>query len=135
MQNESEEHVLYVFRIVNAKFDFTCRIIHSKPLNMSAVHVLRDDQLVVVSHLIGNDQLPSKFQVRKSYCDGSKCLLLKLFSLLLCLHVCLIIAEPHIILSMYNYYAYQFLINFATKQQKQYENTKKDERKINLTKQ
>ena len=44
----------------NGQLEYTCRMIHSIPMNMSAVHVFKGDQLVVVSHLIGNDQLPSE---------------------------------------------------------------------------
>lgn len=42
---------------------FTCRIIHSLPLEMSAVQIFYHDKMVAVSHLIGNEQLPSKTQV------------------------------------------------------------------------
>ena len=36
----------------------SCKVIHSLPLRMSAIHVIQDSKLVAVSHLIGLDQLP-----------------------------------------------------------------------------
>ncbi|KAL5007201.1 hypothetical protein ScPMuIL_016007 [Solemya velum] len=48
---------------------FTCRIIHSIPLMMSAIHVFHHDRMVVVGHLIGADQLPLPSMVK----DNSKC--------------------------------------------------------------
>ena len=38
---------------------FTCRVIHSVPLMMSAVQVYYMDEMVAVSHLIGTEQLPT----------------------------------------------------------------------------
>ncbi|KAK2148680.1 hypothetical protein LSH36_487g02015 [Paralvinella palmiformis] len=43
---------------------FTCRVVHSIPLMMSAVQVYFADKLSAVSHLIGTDQLPTLPQVR-----------------------------------------------------------------------
>jgi hypothetical protein len=48
---------------------FTCRIIHSLPLEMSAVQIFYHDKMVTVSHLIGNEQLPSKTQVGQAATD------------------------------------------------------------------
>jgi len=45
---------------------FTCRVVHSIPLLMSAVQVFYTDQLVAVSHLIGTDQLPTSKMVSTS---------------------------------------------------------------------
>ena len=42
---------------------FTCRVIHSVPLMMSAVQVYYRDRMAAVSHLIGTDQLPIPSQV------------------------------------------------------------------------
>jgi len=46
-----------------ATLEYTVRVIHSIPLHMSAVQVYKGDQMIVVSHLVGSDQLPSKHQV------------------------------------------------------------------------
>ncbi|XP_076116695.1 uncharacterized protein LOC143084171 [Mytilus galloprovincialis] len=51
---------------------FTCRIIHSIPLLMSAIHVFCKDKLSVVCQLIGSDQLPVYSQVS----DYKKCVTL-----------------------------------------------------------
>ncbi|XP_063399983.1 uncharacterized protein LOC134684614 [Mytilus trossulus] len=51
---------------------FTCRIIHSIPLLMSAIHVFCKDKLSVVCQLIGSDQLPVQSQVA----DHKKCVTL-----------------------------------------------------------
>ncbi len=46
--------------------NMSCRVIHSLPLRMSAIHVMQDSKIVALSHLIGSDQLPnSKSVVRK----------------------------------------------------------------------
>jgi len=45
------------------QLQFTCRVIHSIPLLMSAVQVFHTDQMVAVSHLIGTDQLPTSKMV------------------------------------------------------------------------
>lgn len=45
------------------KHVFTCRIIHSLPLLMSAVQVFYQDKMVAVAHLVGMDQLPTIDQV------------------------------------------------------------------------
>ncbi|ESO91289.1 hypothetical protein LOTGIDRAFT_153720 [Lottia gigantea] len=37
---------------------YTCRIIHSLPLLMSAIHVFYRDKMAAVAHLIASDQLP-----------------------------------------------------------------------------
>ncbi|XP_041349650.1 uncharacterized protein LOC121368951 [Gigantopelta aegis] len=42
---------------------FTCRIIHSLPLLMSAVQVFYHDKMAVLAHLIGPEQLPLPTQV------------------------------------------------------------------------
>ncbi|KAK3600650.1 hypothetical protein CHS0354_031563 [Potamilus streckersoni] len=42
---------------------FTCRIIHSLPLLMSAIQVYHHDKTVAVAHTIGSDQLPLSTQV------------------------------------------------------------------------
>ncbi|KAJ8299322.1 hypothetical protein KUTeg_023382 [Tegillarca granosa] len=44
---------------------FTCRVIHSLPLLMSVVQIYYHDQLSVVCHLIGSDQLPKPNQANK----------------------------------------------------------------------
>ena len=52
-------------RLLNeaGQLEFTCRVVHSRPLAMSAVQMFDADRMIVVSHLIGNDQLPSPRQV------------------------------------------------------------------------
>ena len=47
------------------QLEYTCRVVHSIPLKMSAVQTFLADKVVVVSHLVGNDQIPSPTQVRK----------------------------------------------------------------------
>jgi len=48
---------------------FTCRVVHSIPLLMSAVQVFYTEQMVAVSHLIGTDQLPTSKMVWRRLCD------------------------------------------------------------------
>jgi len=45
------------------QLQFTCRVVHSIPLLMSAVQVFHADQMVAMSHLIGTDQLPTSKMV------------------------------------------------------------------------
>ncbi|KAJ8316853.1 hypothetical protein KUTeg_004757 [Tegillarca granosa] len=47
----------------NGQLTFTCRILHSIPLMMSAIHVFYHDKMAVVGHIIGSDQLPLPSQV------------------------------------------------------------------------
>lgn len=37
---------------------FRCRVVHSLPLRMSAIHILQGSHVVALAHLIGLDQLP-----------------------------------------------------------------------------
>ena len=55
----------WTVRLLNeaGQLEFTCRVVHSRPLAMSAVQMFDADRMIVVSHLIGNDQLPSPRQV------------------------------------------------------------------------
>ena len=57
--------LFYFFRITSMAGEqvFTCRVIHSLPLLMSAIHVFCKDKLSVVCQLIGSDQLPVSSQV------------------------------------------------------------------------
>ena len=57
---------LLFFRLFNhaQQLKFTCRIIHSVPLMMSAVQVFFADKMAAVAHLIGTDQLPTPAQVK-----------------------------------------------------------------------
>lgn len=43
---------------------FTCRVIHSIPMLMSAIQVFYHDKMVTVAHLIGPEQLPCSSEVR-----------------------------------------------------------------------
>jgi hypothetical protein len=57
---------VFVYSILDhrSKQQFTCRIIHSLPLQMSAVQIFYKDKMVAVSHLIGSEQLPARTQAR-----------------------------------------------------------------------
>ena len=56
-----DHFILNVSRLLDNKGNvkFTCRVIHSLPLMMSAVQVFHLDKMVAVSHLIGTEQLPT----------------------------------------------------------------------------
>ncbi|KAH3883478.1 hypothetical protein DPMN_007435 [Dreissena polymorpha] len=43
--------------------EFTCRVVHSLPLLMSAVQIFQHDRMVAVAHLIGSDQIPKPDEV------------------------------------------------------------------------
>ncbi len=52
-------HIFLCRFVTKTKEDvFCCRVLHSLPLRMSAIHVMQGNQLVAISHLIGLDQLP-----------------------------------------------------------------------------
>jgi len=53
-------------RLRGGELVYTCRVVHSIPLTMSAVQIFVADNMVAVSHLIGNDQLPAPSQVQQS---------------------------------------------------------------------
>lgn len=42
---------------------FTCRVIHSLPLLMSAIQVFYHDKMAAVAHVISTDQLPLSSEV------------------------------------------------------------------------
>ncbi len=50
----------YFFRFLNRRKDeiLSSRVIHSLPLRMSVIHVIQNNKIVALSHLIGLDQLP-----------------------------------------------------------------------------
>ena len=53
------------FRFKNQQKDlsFDVHVIHSLAMRMSVIHVYHDNKLLVVSHLIGPEQMPSPKQV------------------------------------------------------------------------
>ena len=53
----------YCYRVLGLRSHFICRVLHSRPLNMSAVQVFFGDKMVAVSHLINCEQLPRPSQV------------------------------------------------------------------------
>ena len=55
-----------MFRLLNeaGQLMYTCHVVHSIPLAMSAVQIFLADRMISVSHLIGNDQLPTPTQVQ-----------------------------------------------------------------------
>ena len=53
----------YCYRVLGLRSHFICRVLHSRPLNMSAVHVFFGNKMVAVSHLIDCEQLPRPTQV------------------------------------------------------------------------
>ncbi|XP_046563454.1 glycine-rich domain-containing protein 1-like [Haliotis rubra] len=55
------------------KVEFTCRIIHSLPLLMSAVQIFYHDKMAAVAHLVGPDQIPRPEQVSNT----SRCVTLE----------------------------------------------------------
>ena len=62
--------VIYISYILFCRFvnhtgevTFTCRLIHSLPLVMSAIQVFYHDRMAAVAHLIGSDQIPLPEQV------------------------------------------------------------------------
>lgn len=52
---------------------FTCRVIHSIPMLMSAIQVFYHDKMVTVAHLIGPEQLPCSSEVRLALVVLQKC--------------------------------------------------------------
>jgi len=56
---------LYISRFANhtGEIIFTCRVIHSQPLLMSAIQVFFHGRIAAVAHLVGSDQIPLPSQV------------------------------------------------------------------------